>query len=140
MIGTQATGCSPIIDAFEQGKETVERVTHPHTIAHAIENPLPPSGNQVLRKLRENGGIAVKVSDEEILEAQGVMAGEGIFGQPAAAVPLAAVKRLCRGGSLKSTDTVVCIVTGAGLKSTAALKGQAFDLKTISLERLEEVF
>jgi threonine synthase len=140
MIVSQASGCSPITNAFEQGQEAIERVSDPHTIAHAIENPFPPSGNQVLRKLKENGGTAVKVSDEEIIEAQAMMAGEGIFGQPAAAVPLAAVKKLLANRYLKSTDSVVCIVTGGGLKYTAALSKHRFDVKKIEIEKIEEVF
>ena len=140
MIVSQARGCSPITNAFEQGKEVIERVLDPHTIAHAIENPFPPSGNQVLRKLKENGGTAVKVSDEEIIDAQAMMAREGIFGQPAAAVPLAAVKKLLANGYLKSTDSVVCIVTGGGLKYTAALSQQRFDVKKIRMDEIEKVF
>ena len=139
MIVSQASGCSPITNAFDHGRETIERVSNPHTIAHAIENPFPPSGNQVLRKLKENGGAAVKVSDEEILEAQALMAREGIFGQPAAAVPLATVKKLLSSGYLKSTDSVVCIVTGGGLKYTAALAEHQFDVKKIGIDRIEEV-
>jgi threonine synthase len=139
LIASQASGCSPIINAFEEGKETIERIPNPHTIAHAIENPFPPSGNQVLRKLKENNGMAVKVSDEEILEAQALMAKEGIFGQPAAAVPLAASKKLLTRGEVKSTDSVVCIVTGGGLKYTAALAHHTFDVKRIGIEKIEEV-
>ena len=138
MVVSQAGGCSPITNAFEKGKETIERVLNPSTIAHAIENPFPPSGNQVLRKLKENGGTAVKVSDEEILEAQAMMAKEGIFGQPEAAVPLAAVKELLVDGYLKRTDSVVCIVTGGGLKYTAALAQHSFDVKKIGIEKIEE--
>ena len=138
MVVSQAGGCSPITNAFEKGKETVERVLDPSTIAHAIENPSPPSGNQVLRKLKENGGTAVKVSDEEILEAQVLMAKEGIFGQPEAAVPLAAVKKLLATRYLKSTDSVVCIVTGGGLKYTAALARHQLDMKKIGIEKIEE--
>jgi len=140
MIVSQASGCSPITNAFDHGRETIERVSNPHTIAHAIENPFPPSGNQVLRKLKENGGTAVKVSDEEILEAQALMAKEGIFGQPAAAVPLAAVKTLLSSGYLKSTDSVVCIVTSGGLKYTAVLTQHQFDVKKIDIEKIEEAF
>ena len=139
MIASQASGCSPITNAFEEGREAIDRVPDPHTIAHAIENPFPPSGNQVLRKLKENGGTAVKVSDTEILEAQALMAKEGIFGQPAAAVPLAAVKKLLNRGYLKSTDSVVCIVTGGGLKYTAALGLHSFEIKTVPTESIEEV-
>lgn len=140
MIACQASGCSPITNAFEKGKEIIDRVSNPNTIAHGIENPFPPSGNQVLRKLRENGGISVKIDDEEIIDAQRIMAKEGIFGQPEAAVPVAAIKKLLMNKYLKSTDTVVCIITGGGLKYTAALELHSFDVRTISLERLEEVF
>ena len=80
-----------------------------------------------------------KVSDEEILEAQVLMAKEGIFGQPEAAVPLAAVKKLLATRYLKSTDSVVCIVTGGGLKYTAALAQHSFDVKRIAIEKIEEV-
>ncbi len=139
MIACQASGCSPIVNAFEKGRETIERVSDPHTIAHAIENPFPPSGNQVLRKLKENGGTAEKVSDEEILEAQFLMAKDGIFGQPAAAVPLAAVKKLLEKAYLKSTDSVVCIVTGGGLKYTAALEHHSFNVKRVGIDNIEEV-
>jgi threonine synthase len=138
MIAAQATGCAPIATAFEQGRVTVERVREPHTLAHAIENPLPPSGNQVLRKLREHGGLAVGVTDEEIIAAQALMAGTGIFGQPEGAVPLAAVKKLRTENLLKPTDSVVCIVSGAGLKYTAALRLHRFEVRTVTMDRLEE--
>ena len=94
LICAQASGCSPIYNGFRDKKEQIERIEHPHTIAHAIENPFPPSGNQVLRNLRNEGGICVSVSDDEILEAQKQLSQEGIFGQPASAVPLAAIKKL----------------------------------------------
>jgi len=139
MIVSQANGCCPIVASFEKGRESVERVLNPRTIAHAIENPFPPSGNQVLRKLKENGGTAVRVRDEEIIEAQAIMAREGIFGQPAAAVPLGAVKKLLAEGYLKSTDSVVCIVTGGGLKYTAALEYHSFNVRKVGIERIEEV-
>ena len=138
MIVSQASGCSPITNAFEKGSGAIERVLHPHTIAHAIENPFPPSGSQVLRKLKEAGGTAVKVSDGEILEAQALMAKEGIFGQPAAAVPLASVKKLLAEGCLKTTDSVVCVVTGGGLKYTAALAHHSFEVKKVGMERIGE--
>ncbi|MBW2217232.1 MAG: threonine synthase [Deltaproteobacteria bacterium] len=138
MIAAQASGCAPIAMAFEKDRSEIEQISDFHTIAHAIENPYPPSGNQVLRKLKENGGIAERVSDGEILEAQALMATEGIFGQPAAAVPLAAVTKLFRRGRLKSSDSVVCIVTGAGLKYTAALEDHHFEICSTPLERLED--
>jgi threonine synthase len=129
-IGVQAQGCAPIAEAFEGGREKVERIPNPETIAHAIENPYPPSGNQVLRKLKEYGGLALRVSDEEILEAQGLLAQEGIFAQPAACAPLAGTKKLMSSGYLKPKDRIVLIITGSGLKVPSAL--DHFDAPIIS--------
>jgi threonine synthase len=125
-VCAQAEGCSPIVNAGLQGKEKIERITDSHTIAHAIENPYPPSGNEILRKLKEYKGIFVAVSDEEILRAQRSLAVEGIFAQPAAAVPIAALKRLIERGAITPDDKVVCIVTGSGLKYTGALEKSRF--------------
>ncbi len=121
LIAVQAEGCAPIAEAFERRREKVRRVRNPKTIARAIENPYPPSGNQVLRKLKENGGLALTVSDEEILDAQNLMGQEGIFGQPAACAPLAATKRLISNGYLKPRDRIVLVITGAGLKVPSSL-------------------
>ena len=138
MIAAQAGGCSPVATAFENHRDTVERFEHPHTIAHAIENPLPPSGNETLRLLERNGGLAVSVTDEEILAAQALMAGEGIFGQPASAVPLAAVQKLLSRGIVRSSDSIACIVTGCGLKYTAALDHHPVATKQIEIASLAD--
>jgi threonine synthase len=121
IICAQAAGCAPIFKAWQNGAATIQRVENPKTIAHAIENPYPPSGNAVLRELRQQGGAAVAVTDNEIITAQKELANEGIFGQPAAAVSLAAVQQLRRRKILTGAESVVCIITGSGLKSTAAL-------------------
>ena len=128
MVCVQAQGCAPIHEAYRTGTGHVSRVPHPSTIAHAIENPFPPSGNEVLRKLREHGGIVTAVSDEEIIRAQGELAGEGIFGQPASAVSLAALKKLLRDNVVQEDASVVCIVTGSGLKYTAAFEKHRFSV------------
>ena len=140
MIVCQAAGCAPIAEAFERGQATIERIGRPETIAHAIENPCPPSGNEVLRRLKAKGGLAVKVADSEILEAQALLAGEGIFGQPAAAVPLAGVRKLLAEKTLDPAASVVCVITGGGLKYTAALDLHRFDVRTVGMDRLESVF
>lgn len=138
IICAQALGCSPIYKAFKDGNDTIARVDNPHTIAHAIENPYPPSGNQVLRTLRSNGGKATAVSDEEIIKAQALMAEQGIFGQPASAVPLSAIIKLKTEGILKGNEKIVCIVTGSGLKYTAALDMQKLDSTECRLEELRD--
>lgn len=139
MICTQASGCSPIYNAFVNNERSISRVENPHTIAHAIENPFPPSGNEVLRKIMQNGGTCEAATDEEIIDAQKQLADEGIFGQPASAVPLAAVKKLSRSGYFNKNDRVVCIVTGSGLKYTEALEKHDLCVKSCKLEDLNKM-
>ena len=139
IICVQASGCSPIVEAYESGHDEVQRVENPSTIAHAIENPYPPSGNQILRMLKWNGGTAVGVTDEEIIEAQGMLAKDGLFGQPASAVPLAAVMKLKRQNYLNEEEEIVCIITGSGLKYTAALEKHKLNSVQCNIEELSSV-
>ena len=113
LIAVQAKGCSPICKAFLEGKEKVERFENPETIAKAIANPYPPSGNAVLRLLREFGWGCVSVSDDEIRKAQTELATEGLFVQPASATGVAALKKL----NLPEGAKVVSILTGSGLRA-----------------------
>jgi threonine synthase len=135
-VCAQAEGCNPIVKAGLRGTKRVKSVTEPHTIAHAIENPNPPSGNEILRKLREYKGIFVDVSDTEILEAQRSLAVEGIFAQPAAAVSLASLKKLMDQRIITSGKKVVCIVTGSGLKYTEALRVQNLTVDSCEIDEL----
>ncbi len=137
IISAQAMGCSPIYHAFLSGEDRVKPFANPDTIAHAIENPFPPSGNEVLRKIRRQSGIVTAVTDEEILQDQQRLAEEGLFGQPAAAVPLAALRKLRREGIIGEKATAACIVTGGGLKYTAALERLAFAIRDGSLDNLD---
>lgn len=132
VIAAQASGCSPIVVAYNNKRDTVQKFENANTIAHAIENPLPPSGNQILRMLNGNGGLAIDVSEEEIIEAQAMLAQEGIFIQPASAVSLAAVKKLKNQNFFRGDEKIVCIVTGSGLKFTAAL--EKHNLNTIECD------
>ena len=116
-ISVQADGCSPICEAHESGKKEIKRSLEPKTIASAISNPFPPCGNDVLRKLEENGGLCERVSDEEILNAQSDIAQEGIFCQPSSAVGVAALENLRKENRIEEGADVVSIITGSGLKS-----------------------
>ncbi len=135
-VCVQAEGCSPIYKAFIEGKEKIERFENPHTIAHAIENPYPPSGNAVLRLLKKLNGICVAVSDEEILKAQRMLAQEGIFVQPASATGIAAVKKLREEGRIREDERVVSILTGTGLKTLHQLG--RFGVRECEMEKLED--
>lgn len=139
IICVQASGCAPIFKAFHNNMINVERFPNPKTIAQAIQNPTPPSGNQVLRMIRRNGGAIVAVEENEIIDAQRKLAGLGIFVQPASATSLAAVEKLRNTNYIKAGDIVVCIVTASGLKYTSALEEHDLDIDECRIEELEIV-
>ena len=121
MIAAQAEGCAPVAAAFEKGEKKISRFENPKTIAHAIENPFPPSGNEVLRLLRLYGGFTATGTDDEILAAQRRLGASGLFVQPASALTVAVVRKLVDAGKIRPNAKVVCILSGSGLKYTAAL-------------------
>ncbi|WP_297497619.1 threonine synthase [Thermococcus sp.] len=135
LVAVQAEGCSPICRAFHDGKERIEHFERPDTIAKAIANPYPPSGNAVLKLLRDFGWECVTVSDSEIIEAQRELAGEGLFVQPASATGISALKRLAESGVVPEGSKVVSILTGSGLKTLSHMEGR--EIKECPLEGLE---
>lgn len=137
IICAQAEGCSPIAEAWKKGKRTIERIDNPETIAHAIENPFPPSGNEVLRMLKSPGGFCVSLSDEEILEAQKNLAGEGMFVQPASATTLAAIQKLQKDSYWIGSEKIVSILTGGGLKYTSVFEKMSLQTYSCSLKELK---
>lgn len=116
MYGFQAEGAAPIVRGHA--------IEKPETVATAIRIGNPASWKKAEAARDESGGIIDMVSDEEILAAQRIMAAEaGIFGEPASAAPLAGLIKLTNRGEDFSGKTIICIVTGSGLKDTeTALK------------------
>ena len=138
-IGVQAKACSPITQAFSKGALRVERVQSGFTIAQAITNPNPPGGNLLLKLLRENGGLMMDVSDEEIIAAQRMLASrEGIFCLPASATVLAGFLKLAQSDPPPKKARIVLILTGTGLKNLKHLESMPMDLRRSTLEDLEE--
>lgn len=134
-VCAQAAGCAPIHRAFSE-KETLRRFEHPSTVAKAIANPWPPSGKAVLGMLGRNGGCTEAVTDMEILNAQEMLLNNGLFVQPASAVSLAACIKLRRSGKLPEGDSVVCLLTGSGLKAMSALKFKKKQAESCLMEDL----
>ena len=134
MVAAQAAGCAPIATAFEKGESRISRFMNPHTVAHAIENPFPPSGNGVLRVLKQYGGLSVTGDDPMILEAQRRLGAAGLFVQPESALTVAVVKKLADAGKIRANAKVVCVMSGSGLKYTAALEMQKLHAHTCRLE------
>lgn len=88
-----------------------------HTIAQSIGGNSPlQGGRRLLRCLRESGGLALGVSDAEILEAMGDLGREGIAAEPSSAATVAAFKQAVRAGHIRSDETVVCTITGTAFK------------------------
>jgi len=118
LISAQAEGCCPINRAIERGGdwEPMEE----NTFADSIAVGVPRNGDKALMAIRESNGLAVSVSDREIMDAQQLLGRTcGVFGEPAGVTAAAGVKKLCEQGLLGRDDTVVSVVTGNGLKDVA---------------------
>jgi len=134
----QATGNAPIVRSFRKGLDHVEPNPNPKTIASGITNPDPPSGLRALSILRESKGYGEMAPDDEILEAQSQLARtEGLFVEPAAAVPLACLKKMLADGVVTSHERVVLVVTGSGLKDIDAAMTSIG--KPVELSSLDEM-
>lgn len=117
MIGIQAEGAAPIANAVKKGKDVVEPLANPETIATAIRIGAPVNWKKAVRAIKDSEGLAETVSDGEIIEAQKLLAGqEGIFVEPASAASIAGLKKLVLAGKIDPDEKVVCITTGHGLK------------------------
>jgi threonine synthase len=117
LVGVQGEGCAPVVEAFEKGlpPDQVPTVMDPHTLAHSILDSWAPDGDQALVAIRETNGLAVGVSDADLLESMKAMSGrEGLFVEPAAAAPLAALRRLLKAGKVGRDEAVVLLATGHG--------------------------
>jgi threonine synthase len=118
MIGIQAEGAAPIANAVKMGKETVEPLANPETIATAIRIGAPVNWKKAVKAIKGSGGLAETVSDREIIEAQKLLASqEGIFVEPASAASIAGLKKLVLSGEIDLDEKIVCITTGHGLKA-----------------------
>jgi threonine synthase len=116
LVAVQATGCAPIVDAYEAGLDESTAPADAHTIAFGITVPKAIGDFLVLRAVRETDGTAIAVSDDELLAAQGALArDEGTFVCPEGAACFAAVGQLRESGWLHGDEDVVVLNTGTGI-------------------------
>ena len=119
MIAVQSAGCAPVVRAFERGEKASEMWKDAATFAAGLRVPKPYGDYIILEILRESGGIAVAVPDEQILGSLKEWAREeGVFLCPEGAAATAAYDHLLKTGFLKREDRVVLFNTGSGLKYT----------------------
>jgi threonine synthase len=117
MTGVQAEGAAPIARAIKSGKNEIVPIDKPETVASAIRIGAPVSWKKAIRAIRESGGAAEIVTDEEILEAQKMLARcEGLFVEPASASSIAGLKKMFEDGKIDKDEVIVCVATGHGLK------------------------
>ncbi|HZD17016.1 MAG TPA: threonine synthase [Actinomycetota bacterium] len=118
LFGFQAAGAAPIVHG--------EPIAEPQTIATAIRIGNPASWNKAVVAARESEGEILAVTDREILAAYRRIAHEGLFAEPASAASVAGLLHLSAEGRLPSGSTIVCVLTGHGLKDPEwAISGAA---------------
>ncbi|HEX9057193.1 MAG TPA: threonine synthase [Ktedonobacterales bacterium] len=117
MISVQSHGCAPIVRAFEEGATSARPWEHAATYASGIRVPSAVGDYLILRAVRESGGCAIAVSEDDIAHhASLIRTLEGIFAAPEGGATLAALVRLRESGQVRADERVVLFNTGTGLK------------------------
>jgi threonine synthase len=120
MIAVQAAGCAPIPKAFAENKPVAEKWENAATYASGLRVPKPFADFLILSFVRESGGDAIAVTDDEMRAAeQEIGESEGLFVCPEGAATWAAAKKLAGGGKLDPRSRIVLFNTGTGLKYSA---------------------
>lgn len=128
MIGAQAEGCAPLVKAFNEGAHATQTWKNGYTIAFAIFDPVTFEGVTALDCIRKSQGMAISVSDEEIIEAMHLCARmEAVIPEPASAASIAVASKAVREGKINPDASIVCVLTGSGLR----------DLKLYADEKIE---
>jgi len=121
MVGVQAEGCSPIVQAYNKEEKKKAEKFSTRALAILVKNPLQI--DLALKAIKESKGNAIHVSDREIFQAEQEIAKlEGIFAEPASSATIAALEKLKETRILSGKESVVCLITGSGLKTTDILQ------------------
>ncbi|MGI8536134.1 MAG: threonine synthase [Mycobacteriales bacterium] len=132
VYGAQATGCSPIATAYENGWDSVKPVK-PDTIARSLAIGNPADGPYALDAVRRSGGAMGHVSDAQIVEGIRLLAStEGLFAETAGGVTVATLQQLIARGQLDPDAETVLYNTGDGLKTLDAVSGVVGPTATIA--------
>jgi threonine synthase len=129
--GAQAEGCSPIAQAFREGRDFIAPVK-PNTIAKSIAIGNPADGVYAVDIARKTNGNIESVTDQEIVEGIKLLAEtEGIFTETAGGTTIAVLKKLVEAGKINADETTVVYITGNGLKTQEAVQGYIGEPLTI---------
>jgi threonine synthase len=117
MVCVQAEGCSPLVDAYKKGEEFAEPFPNPSTLAAGMRVPAAVGDFLVIRSVRESGGTALTVTDEDMVDSvRDMSVYEGIFPAPEGGATLSALRLLLDSGEVNRDDRVVLLNTGSALK------------------------
>ena len=117
MVTVQAAGCAPIVRAYAAGAERADPWENAHTAADGLRVPRAVGDFLILRALRESGGTALTVSDDEMIAGmREIGIAEGISAAPEGGATLAALRRLVDRGIIRRSESVVLFNTGGALK------------------------
>jgi threonine synthase len=129
--GAQATGCNPISAAEKAGLDFFKPVK-PNTIAKSLAIGTPADGFYALKVMKETGGHAEDVTDDEVREGIRLLAEcEGIFAETAGGVTVGVAKKLIASGKIPANDSAVLCITGNGLKTLEAMVGHVGQTREI---------
>ena len=117
MFTIQASGCAPIVRAFDAGEKTAAEFPNAHTVASGLRVPKAVGDFVMLKILRESGGGALAVDDEEMIRmTRDVGAAEGLFVAPEGAACFAALRSLVAAETIRPDERVAIFNTGSGIK------------------------
>jgi threonine synthase len=123
MISVQAAGCAPIVRAFDAGARFAEEFENANTVASGLRVPKAIGDFLILDAIRESGGTAIAVADDELLEGSRELARtEGIFAAPEGGACVPALRKLLERGDVKPDERVVLFNTGSGIKYLEAFE------------------
>ena len=126
MISVQATGCAPIVRAFDKGERFAEEVSDASTIASGLRVPKAIGDFLILDAIRESDGLAIAVTDEELIAgARELARREGIFAAPEGGACVPALRKLIERERVRHDEKVVLFNTGAGIKYLDAFDTEA---------------
>jgi threonine synthase len=122
LSGAQATGCSPVAEAWERDSLDV-RPQRPDTIARSLAIGNPADGYYALQVARESGGAIGHVGDDEVVAGIRLLAEtEGLFAETAGGVTVANLRRFVASGHVRPDERVVAVISGHGLKTLEAVE------------------
>jgi threonine synthase len=117
MVTVQASGCAPIVQAFNEGKRFADEFPNADTVASGLRVPKAIGDFLILDAIRASKGTALAVTDEELIEAtREIGAAEGVFCAPEGAACLPALRKLLAAGEVGTSERIVLFNTGAGVK------------------------